>query len=188
MRRRRQLSASAACRPVPWRRRDGVLWLAEAHDNDAERAAARGPRHTPCDLEAQRNILRTQSSPHGSGSIQARWWSAQVLAKRPTYSATRPMSLRACRPRRSRAPCLSPTLCIGWSGGLFVVEDRGTATLKGIERPVQVYRVVQPSAVRGRLEAVAATRGLTLFVGREDELRLLMNRWEHAVDGQARWH
>jgi len=62
-------------------------------------------------------------------------------------------------------------------GGLFVVEDRGTATLKGIERPVQVYRVVQPSAVRGRLEAVAATRGLTLFVGREDELRLLMNRW-----------
>ena len=67
--------------------------------------------------------------------------------------------------------------------GLFVVEDRGTAALKGIERPVHLYRVVQPSGVRGRFEAAAATRGLTPFVGREDELRLLMSRWERAVEG-----
>jgi hypothetical protein len=46
--------------------------------------------------------------------------------------------------------------------------------LKGIARPVQLYRVIQPSGVRGRLEAAAATRGLTPFVG-EDELRLLMS-------------
>jgi tetratricopeptide (TPR) repeat protein len=39
--------------------------------------------------------------------------------------------------------------------------------------------------VRGRLEAVAAARGLTPFVGREDELRLLMNRWERALDGEG---
>jgi class 3 adenylate cyclase len=32
--------------------------------------------------------------------------------------------------------------------GLFVVEDRGAHELKGIERPVQLYRVVQPSGVR----------------------------------------
>ena len=69
--------------------------------------------------------------------------------------------------------------------GLFVVEDRGAQALKGIERPVQLYRVVQPSGVRGRLEAAAATRGLTPFVGREDELRLLMNRWERALDGEG---
>jgi predicted ATPase len=39
--------------------------------------------------------------------------------------------------------------------------------------------------VRGRLEAAAATRGLTPFVGREDELRLLMSRWERALDGEG---
>jgi predicted ATPase len=44
---------------------------------------------------------------------------------------------------------------------------------------------VQPSGVRGRLEAVAASRGLTPFVGREDELRLLMNRWERNLDGEG---
>jgi predicted ATPase len=69
--------------------------------------------------------------------------------------------------------------------GLFVVEDRGAQALKGIERPLQLYRVVQPSGVRGRLEAVAAARGLTPFVGREDELRLLINRWERVLDGEG---
>ena len=39
--------------------------------------------------------------------------------------------------------------------------------------------------MRGRLEAAAAARGLTPFVGREDELRLLMNRWERALDGEG---
>ena len=28
-------------------------------------------------------------------------------------------------------------------------------------------------------------RGLTPFVGREDELRLLMNRWERALEGEG---
>ena len=69
--------------------------------------------------------------------------------------------------------------------GLFLVEDRGAQALKGIERPVQLYRVVPPSGVRGRLQAAAAARGLTPFVGREDELRLLMNRWERVLDGEG---
>jgi hypothetical protein len=38
--------------------------------------------------------------------------------------------------------------------------------------------------VRGRLKAVAAARGLTPFVGREDELRLLLNRWERVLEGE----
>jgi hypothetical protein len=66
-----------------------------------------------------------------------------------------------------------------------VVESRGAPALKGIERPLQLYRVIQPSGVRGRLEGAAAARGLTPFVGREDELRLLMNRWENAQDGEG---
>jgi class 3 adenylate cyclase len=69
--------------------------------------------------------------------------------------------------------------------GLFVFESRGGSVLKGIERPLQLYRVVQPSGVRGRLEAAAAVRGLTPFVGREDELRLLESRWERALEGEG---
>jgi predicted ATPase len=35
------------------------------------------------------------------------------------------------------------------------------------------------------LEALAAVRGLTPFVGRKDELRLLMNRWERVLEGEG---
>jgi class 3 adenylate cyclase len=50
--------------------------------------------------------------------------------------------------------------------GLFVVEDCGAQALKGLEQPMQLYRVVQAAGVCGRLAAVAASRGLTPFVGR----------------------
>jgi class 3 adenylate cyclase/tetratricopeptide (TPR) repeat protein len=67
--------------------------------------------------------------------------------------------------------------------GMFVVEDRGPQTLKGVREPVTLYRVVQPSGVRSRL-AVAAGR-LTRFVGREAELAMLVDRWERAQDGEG---
>jgi predicted ATPase/class 3 adenylate cyclase len=68
--------------------------------------------------------------------------------------------------------------------GLFIVEDRGEHPLKGIERPVRLYRVIQPSGRRGRL-AAAAARGLTPFIGREDELRAFLNRWELVREGEG---
>ena len=69
--------------------------------------------------------------------------------------------------------------------GLFVVDDRGKQTLKGIEQPLQLYRVVRPSDVKGRLQAAAAARALTPFIGRDDELRLLMTRWERALQSEG---
>jgi class 3 adenylate cyclase len=69
--------------------------------------------------------------------------------------------------------------------GLFVVEDCGAQALKGIEQPMQLHRVIQPAGVRGRLAAAAASRGLTPFVGREDELRMLTSRWQRVLDGEG---
>jgi AAA ATPase domain len=61
----------------------------------------------------------------------------------------------------------------------------GAQVLKGLERPIQIYRVVQPSGMRGRFDVATAAGGLTPFVGREDELRSLMNRWERALEGEG---
>jgi class 3 adenylate cyclase len=69
--------------------------------------------------------------------------------------------------------------------GLFLVTERGAYTLKGIERPLQIYEVVQPSGVRGKLEALAAAHGLTPFIGRENELRLLGDHWYRVRDGEG---
>jgi class 3 adenylate cyclase/tetratricopeptide (TPR) repeat protein len=67
--------------------------------------------------------------------------------------------------------------------GMFVVEERGAQHLKGVREPVALYRVVQPSGVRSRLD-VAAGR-LTRFVGRDMELGTLVDRWERARDGEG---
>lgn len=69
--------------------------------------------------------------------------------------------------------------------GLFVIEERGPQILKGIEQPVQLYRILRPRGVRSRFEATAEADRLTPFVGREDELRTLLARWERARDGDG---
>ena len=68
--------------------------------------------------------------------------------------------------------------------GLFVVEERGVHQLKGIAEPLDLYRIVRLSSVRNRLAASMA-HGLTPFVGREDERRLLWSRWERASNGEG---
>src|SRR5262249_10529777 len=67
--------------------------------------------------------------------------------------------------------------------GLCVVEDRGPQRLEGVSEPVLVYRVVQPSGMRGRLE-VAEGR-LTPFVGRHAELGTLLASWERTQEGEG---
>src|SRR5262249_21440303 len=52
--------------------------------------------------------------------------------------------------------------------GYFDYQDLGAQTLRGVAEPVHVYRVLQESGARGRLD-VAVTRGLTPLVGRESE-------------------
>ncbi len=67
--------------------------------------------------------------------------------------------------------------------GMFVVEDRGPQALKGLQEPIILYRVVQPSGVRSRLD-IAAGR-FTPFIGRKAELATLVDRWERARDGEG---
>ena len=66
--------------------------------------------------------------------------------------------------------------------GVFVTEDRGTPELKGIEEPIRVHQVLQPSGIRSRLDRAT---GLTPFVGRDQELGLLLDRFEHVKEGQG---
>jgi len=63
-------------------------------------------------------------------------------------------------------------------------EALGAQALRGVAEPVAVYRVLQASGARGRLD-VAMTRGLTPLVGRESEVALLLERWEQVKAGQG---
>jgi class 3 adenylate cyclase/tetratricopeptide (TPR) repeat protein len=64
--------------------------------------------------------------------------------------------------------------------GLFVAEDKGAHSLKGVPAPVGLYRIVRASI--GRL---ASARTPTRLVGRKEELDLLGRCWERARQGEG---
>jgi class 3 adenylate cyclase/tetratricopeptide (TPR) repeat protein len=66
--------------------------------------------------------------------------------------------------------------------GLFVTKDLGAQPIKGIDKPLPIYQIIQPSGVRTRLEAA---EHLTPFVGRQQELALLNDRWQQATEGRG---
>lgn len=53
--------------------------------------------------------------------------------------------------------------------GYVRVEPLGPVTVKGLDQPMEVFELREASVVRSRLHAAAA-RGLTRFVGRENEI------------------
>ena len=70
------------------------------------------------------------------------------------------------------------------AGGAFDYEDLGEQTLKGIARPTHAYRILGVSAAASRFDA--ATGGiLTPLVGREQEIGLLLERWQLTQEGEG---
>ena len=65
--------------------------------------------------------------------------------------------------------------------GLFVAEERGTHTVKGVPEPIMLYRLVRASGGGRR----AGQRHLTPLVGRDEEIAMLMRRWERARQGDG---
>ena len=68
--------------------------------------------------------------------------------------------------------------------GSVMVTDLGSQVVKGLPVPLQVYRVQGDSGAANSLEASAAG-ALTPLVGRDQEVGLLLDRWEHVKDGRG---
>ena len=65
--------------------------------------------------------------------------------------------------------------------GLFVAEERGDHELKSVPEPVTLFQLVRASGGGRR----AGQRHLTPLVGRDEEIALLMRRWERARRGDG---
>src|SRR5713101_7261484 len=68
--------------------------------------------------------------------------------------------------------------------GLVQVHALGRFPVKGLTEPVEVFELVGASAIRRRLQASAA-RGLTRFVGRQQELMALQQALARAQTGHG---
>ena len=69
-------------------------------------------------------------------------------------------------------------------GNLFELEDLEAQELKGIAGPVRAWAAFRPALVESRFEALHAD-GLTELVGREEELELILRRWDKAKSGEG---
>jgi class 3 adenylate cyclase/tetratricopeptide (TPR) repeat protein len=69
------------------------------------------------------------------------------------------------------------------TGGLFEYRDLGTVPLKGFAENVPAWQVLGAGIAESRFEALRATT--TPLVGRDEEIDLLMRRWEQAKRGDG---
>jgi class 3 adenylate cyclase/predicted ATPase len=70
------------------------------------------------------------------------------------------------------------------AGGAFDYEDLGPQILKGIPGPTRVWAVVGENSAEGRF-AARTRQGVTPLVGRSDEIGMMRQRWERALDGDG---
>src|SRR5271166_702170 len=166
---------------------DGVLiyfGYPQAHEDDAERAVraglavieAVGKLPAREDLSVRLGIatgLAVVGDLIGEGSAQERG----VVGETPNLAA------------RLQALAAPSTLVIGDAtrrqiGGLFDLADLGPQTLAGFAEPQPAWRVIGESGMLSRFEALRS--GETPLVGRDEEVELLIRRWQQAKSGEGR--
>jgi class 3 adenylate cyclase len=69
-------------------------------------------------------------------------------------------------------------------GKAFEIKALGPQALKGFRSPVAIWRVVRELENFSRFDA-ARSEALTPFIGREDEIALLLERWQQAAAGEG---
>ena len=166
---------------------DGVLiyfGYPQAHEDDAERAVRAGLAVIEAvgklpgreDLSVRLGIatgLAVVGDLIGEGAAQERG----VVGETPNLAA------------RLQALAAPNALVIGEAtrrqiGGLFDLEDLGAQQLAGFTDPQRAWRVLGESGEVSRFEALRS--GETPLVGREEEVELLVRRWQQAKSGEGR--
>jgi class 3 adenylate cyclase/predicted ATPase len=69
-------------------------------------------------------------------------------------------------------------------GDLFEYRNLGDVEVKGIAEPVPAWQVLRPGVVVSRFEALRGS-ALGSMIGRDEEIDLLLRRWERAKTGEG---
>ncbi|HSF33392.1 MAG TPA: adenylate/guanylate cyclase domain-containing protein [Candidatus Tectomicrobia bacterium] len=169
---------------------DGVLvyfGYPRAHEDDAQRAVRAGLGI----IEALRPLQQRLQQGQGVGLAVRVGIHTGLVVVGEIGEGSRPerLALGEVPNLAARLQGLTPanTVLISASTarlvqGWFVCEALDEQTLKGFPEPMTVYRVVAESGVQSRLD-LGGIGGLTPLVGREQELKFLVERWEQAAEG-----
>jgi class 3 adenylate cyclase/predicted ATPase len=159
---------------------DGLMALfgyPTAQENDVERAVRAG-------LSIQRSLAEVNRKNVGKPPLSARigieTGPVVVDATAEIYGDTPNIAARAQALADPGAVVVTARVQCQVAG-LFVVEERGIHALKGVPEPVTLFGIIRASGGGRR----AGQRHLTPLVGREEELAMLMRRWERARQGDG---
>jgi class 3 adenylate cyclase/predicted ATPase len=67
--------------------------------------------------------------------------------------------------------------------GVFALQEMGIQTLQGVTEPLPVWRVVGPSTMLHEDEDAGLDRVPPFLVGRDEEVGLLLRRWQQSQEG-----
>jgi class 3 adenylate cyclase len=161
---------------------DGLMCLfgyPVAHENDAERAARAALSIQRALAELNRENAGT-AKPELIARIGLESGPAVVDASGEIYGDVANVAARV-------QAIAEPGAVLVTAGvqrqvaGLFVAEERGTQALKGVPEPTALFRLVRASGGGRR----SGQRNLTPLVGRDEEIAMLMRRWERARQGEG---
>jgi predicted ATPase/class 3 adenylate cyclase len=169
---------------------DGVLayfGYPTAHENDAERAILAGLAILKAigTLRTSANVAVKTRIAIGSGVVVVGDLMQEgVTQENAAIGETTNLVARLQAIAEPDAIVISP-VTHRLVGALFDYRDLGRHTLKGFPEPVHVRQVLGPSKVENRFEARRADVTLPLL-GRDEELELLMRRWQQAKRSEGR--
>ena len=161
---------------------DGLMSLfgyPVAHENDAERAARAALAIQRALAELNRKNAST-SKPELAARIGLETGPAVVDAAGEIYGDVANVAARV-QALAEPGTVLVTARVQRQVAGLFVAEERGTHTLKGVPEPTALFKLVRASGGGRR----SGQRQLTPLVGRDEEIAMLTRRWERARQGDG---
>ncbi len=168
---------------------DGVLayfGYPQAHEDDAERAvrAGLGVVQAAANLEPRPGLAISVRVGIATGLVVA----GEIIGKgaaeeRAVVGETPNLAARLQNAAQPGSLVISASTH-QLVGGLFEYQPLVDLHLRGMSEPLQAWRVLGESDAESRFEA-AAIRGVTPLVGREEEIGLLVRRWQLAGEGDG---
>lgn len=168
---------------------DGVLayfGYPHAHEDDAEQAARAG-------LALADAVANLQTVPSAQLQVRVGIATGMVVvgdltgegaAKEQTVIGETPNLAARLQTLAEPGTVLTSESTHRLTEGHFEFRNLGPVALKGWAEPIQVWQVLSTTGIDSRFEAQHKTR-LTQPIGREEEIELLLRRWQRAMSGEG---
>jgi class 3 adenylate cyclase/tetratricopeptide (TPR) repeat protein len=169
---------------------DGVLvyfGYPQAHEDDAEQAVRAGLAlvNAVANLPTDTDAVLSARIGIATGTVVV---SELLIGETPVEQAVVGETPNLAARLQSLAEPGTVLICPSTrqlTGGHFNYRELGPHALKGWAEPIVVWQVLETSGVESRFDAMHANKLPPLF-GREEEIELLLRRWQHATQEEGR--